>query len=95
MENLRNRASQFEDIVRQAVEILMATGNFAPRRRITPKTFANAVAQDLLENVIHELMPNRTVGERLVAKEVIRQELLFQSVLKRGLGPALWGGLRR
>jgi hypothetical protein len=50
MENLRNRASQFEDIVHQAVEILMATGNFAPRRRITPKTFANAVAQDLLEN---------------------------------------------
>jgi hypothetical protein len=40
-------------------------------------------------------MPNRTVGERLVAKEVIRQELLFQSVLKRGLGPAIWGGLRR
>jgi len=95
MENLRNRASQFEDIVHQAVEILMATGNFAPRRRITPKTFANAVAQNLLENVIHELMPNRTVGERLVAKEVIRQEPLVQGVPKRGLGPALWGGLRR
>ncbi|MCA1546433.1 hypothetical protein I6F36_06390 [Bradyrhizobium sp. BRP19] len=79
MENHTHRACQFEEIVGKAVKVLMATGKFPPRRKITPKTFANADARNLIESVIHELMPGWTLAERSAAKEVIRQELLFQT----------------